>query len=297
MADGAKHTWITQRELQTGKYDNGDFSQDGKFKPYIVSTKPLFSTLSMRGDMVLSTADPAGNKYGFIVFRPQLLNFFEYGIGDQLSFGTNLRKANASDTNLSKGKLTNGAATFVIEGLSLLCGAMRAQDSKATAGAFDPFPVTGDADVDAAIDGARPVVDPGSIFLVPQQYSPFNLENAIMTGLLRSMAFQINWDQKRIEKIGQGFYLPQGGGGSELRSNGVPLATNVAKIPEGYLWAPVGKTDSELTVDCQLNEAVVVPVTFNESPDSSSLVCYPSHIWLDLTVKLHGIEFKFPSGN
>jgi hypothetical protein len=287
---GVAHLWQTQRKLVTKSFD------DAK-KPYIVSTKPLFSTLSLPADVVLPT-DYATNKYAFAVFRKgTVLDWFSYGIGDTTEFGADERKATPADTNISKSKQTNGAATFVIEGLSAHCRGMYAKDQALSPTGVAPFPPTSDPDVAAAIAGKRIVADPGSIFLVPQQYSPFNLENVLMQAIAGSMSLDITWDEDRFERIGTLFYTPQGGGGSELRSHGIPLSTNVAKVPEGYVWARQGVEDSELVVRGTLQNSVIVPITLNDDPDDDTKICAPSNLYMDLVLKLHGFEFKYPSRN
>jgi hypothetical protein len=287
---GVAHLWQTQRKIVTEAFDKAS-------KPYIVNTKPLFSTLSLPMDVVAQTGF-ATNKYAWAVARKgTVLDFFSYGIGDVTEFGADERKATPADTNISKGKQTNGAATFVIEGLSCHSPGMYSKDAALTDTGVAPFPTTSDPDVDAAIAGKRRVADPGSILLVPQQYSPFNLENALFQAVAGAMSLDITWDEDRFERIGTLFYTPQGGGGSELRSNGVPLSTNVARVPEGYVWARQGVEDSELVVRATLQQSIVIPITLNDDPNDDTKVCRPSDIYMDLCLKLHGFEFKYPSRN
>ena len=283
-------TWTTRRDAVTKKYET-------EGKPYIIGTKPLFSTLPLVASVVKSAV--AADKFAYLVSEKQTLDFFAYGIGSQVDFGTGNQKATAADTNISKAKNTNGAANFVIEGLSLHCRGIRQKDGAAAGGGYVVYPTTGNPIVDAAIAGKKLVADPASIFLVPQAYSPFNLENALFQAVLGQLAMEIAWDEDRVEKIGTGFYLPQGGGGSMLRSNGQPMSSNIAKVVEGYLWAQQGEEDSELVIRATLSDDVVVPITLNDSPltSDSAAPTVPSQVSLDVVCKLHGFEFKHPSRN
>ncbi len=284
-------SFVTRRSQLIAKYD----AQEADRGSYIVSTKPYHSTLSVPFEVV---GWDAANQFAYAICRKgTVLDFFSYGIGDSQTFGTNTRKANDADTNISKAKQTNGNADFVVEGLSLQVGAVRQADGLGGVAGTVTYPLPADPDALAAIVGARPVADPGSIFLVPQAYSPFNLESVLMQAILRSGSVQLNWDEDRTEKIGHLLSLPQGGGGSQLRSNGMPMANNVFRVEEGYLWARVGEQDSELVVRVTIQEAIVIPITLNDSPADSTLVTAPVGIFLDMSLKLHGFEFKYPSRN
>lgn len=283
----------TRRSALLNKYN----SQVATRGAYIVSTKPYVSTLPLQWDVVDTHVTDG---YGFMVARKgQVLDFFSYGIGDQYGVGpsTVTRKANDADTNISKAKQTNGNADFVVEGLSLTCGAVRYQDANVTTGTQVPFPTQTDPDVVAALAGGRPLPDPGSIVQPAQVYSPFNLEQALLQSILRSSSVQLNWDEDRTEKLGPITRLAQGGGGSQLRANGMPFPSNVFRIQEGYLWSRVGEQDSELVVRLQLQEAVVMPFTINDDPADDTKQIVPSFVFTDLALALHGFEFKYPSRN
>lgn len=293
--------FVTRRQALIAKYD----AQESVKGSYIVSTKPYASTLSIEWDV--ADVDVA-SQYGYMVARKgQTLDFFSYGIGDQLLLGPNgtSRKANDADTNISKAKQTNGNADFVVEGLSLSCRGPRYADAQTTAAPnLVPFPPpvpapgsVSDPDVIAALQGGRLMPDPASIVTPPQVYSPFNLENALLQAIIGSASCQLNWDEDRTEKLGPLVRLSQGGGGSQLRANGMPLPSNIFRVEEGYLWARVGEQDSELVVRVVLQEAIVMPFTLNNNPADDTQVIAPDKIFTDLQLSLHGFEFKYPSRN
>ncbi len=304
--------FVTRRQTLIAKYDaqvEGDAANSIKKRgPYTVSTKPLHSTLLIPFEVV--NVDP-DNQVAFAVARKgTTLDFFAYGIGDQLPLpqpaATNRGKATDADTNISKGKQTNGAADFCIEALSISAGPFYYEDANVTGSEGSPqvpFPSqipTGenlDKDVAAAIAGVNATVDPGSIVQPPQVYSPFNLENVFFEGVQPRASLQLLWDEQRVEKLGTLRNLAQGGGGSALRSNGHPLCSNVFRVEEGYLWAAVGTTDSELVVRLTLNEAIVIPITLNDSPVSDTDVIVPAWVYMAMQLKLHGFEFKYESRN
>jgi len=272
---------------------------------YIVSTKPYVSTLSLEWDIVDANV---ASQYAYAVARKgQTLDFFSYGIGDQLLLGPagSSKKATDADTNISKSKQTNGNSDFVVEGLSLNSRGPRYVDAGLTVAPNlvpfpPPFPAAGfvsDPDVIAALGGGRLLPDPASIVTPPQVYSPFNLENAMLQAVLGSCSVQLNWDEDRIEKLGPLVRLAQGGGGSQLRANGMPLTSNIFRVEEGYLWARVGEQDAELVVRVQLQESVVMCITLNNNPADDAQVIAPKQIFQDWQLSLHGFEFKYPSRN
>jgi hypothetical protein len=272
-------------------------SQVGDKGAYIVSTKPYVSTLPLQWDIVDRDIT---NQFAFAVCRRgQNLDFFSYGIGEQLPIGPAgvTRKATNSDTNISKSKQTNGNADFVVEGLGLSMGATRYQDADVTSGVLVPFPAVTDPDVVAALQGERPMADPASIVMPPQAYSPFNLEQVLLQAVLRSSSFQFLWDEDRTEKLGPITRLAQGGGGSQLRSNGMPMPSNIFRVEEGYLWARIGEQDAEMVVRLAVDEAVIVPITLNNDPADDTKIIAPSFLFTDLALSLHGFEFKYPSRN
>lgn len=271
-------------------YERGETS-------YEVNTKPYHSTQVLRATVVEVDAT---NQFAFAVFRPQTLDFFNYGVGDQIPFGAVTRRANDADTNLGKANSTNGAADVVIEGLGFSSRGYRVVDANVSAAPQEPFlsaaPPT-DPDVVAMRAGQCPVVDPASVYTPPQVYSPFNLEDAMFNGVLGYMSCEIEWDRRRQEKLGAIDIMPQGGARSLLRSNGVPNSRNRWTLDEGYIWRRDGQPDSELIVRVQLHECVVVPLVLNDDPATPADTVVPSFIDVDVQCRLFGLEFELPSGN
>src|SRR5262245_34609535 len=116
--------WVTRREQLVSQYDK---EAAEKNKPYIISTKPYHSTVCLPWQVV-----DANTAQGFawaVCEKGTVLDFFGYGIGEtNVPFGPTARKATDADTNISKAKNTNGAASFVVEGISLSCRGRRVED-------------------------------------------------------------------------------------------------------------------------------------------------------------------------
>lgn len=262
-------------------------------QPFIAGTKPYESTQTLFGAFV-NTLGVVPNQIGFLVFPQQTTEFFSYGVGDSvLGFGAAVqpRQANDADTNLAKGRSTNGAEDFVIEGISLTCRNVRQ--------ALTPDQLAGvtNAQVAAALRGELNFFDPGSILSPPQVYSPFNLEEALLGAILPQTSIELEWDRERVIKVGTLEEFPEGGGKSYLRANGEPSSANRYRIPEGYLWRRDGQPDSEFVARATLRNPVVIACNYAANPLDAAEQIVPAGVGVELKMRLHGMAVKLPSRN
>lgn len=265
------------------------FQQAGQ--PFIAGTKPYESTQVIFG-AVVNPLGVAPNLIGFIVIPQQTTEFYSYGVGDSIGgFGAAVqpRQANDADTNLAKGRSTNGAEDFVIEGISLSVRATRMALSQTVVGVTDQT-------VAAALRGEVNMTDPGSIFAPPQLYSPFNLEEAVAGAVLPQTSIELEWDRERVIKVGTLEEFPEGAGKSYLRANGEPSTHNRYRIPEGYLWRRDGQPDSEFVARATVRNPVVIPCNFAQTIDGAANYV-PIAIAIELKMRLHGMAVKLPSRN
>ncbi len=275
---------------------------------FIASTKPYKSTLQLVFEVtnaLTATGDVAGANVAHAVARKgQELEFFAYKIGDSIPQGTSsTKKANESDTNLSKPRQTNGTEDFVIEAVSASVKGMRV--SYALPGTTAIFTGAGAGVTDPVVQGAYTGVeyihDPGAIIAPPQVQSPYTLEDAFFQAVCPKISVGFEWDRKRIEKVGTLDEFPEGAASSFLRAHGDPRTDNRYKIPEGYIWRREGEPDSEFAVKCRLEENVVIPINlvalFADTPAMATQRDTPLAIFLDITMRLHGLSAGLPSRN
>jgi hypothetical protein len=273
----------TQRTKLIEAYKKAGQSFQATTKPY-KSTRSLVWTAGF-----LAAADHWGILH---CAKGQKLEFFNYGIGDDISAGGVTKRATESDTNVVKGSSTNGAEDFVIEGFSAT-----ARGTRMRVTGNGPAVTGGLADV---LAGKGILLDPAALVTPPQVSSPFNLENTLYSAVAPYLAMEIMFDRKRIEKIYNLDELAEGGGKSYLRANGEPRSDNRARSPEGYLWRRDGQPDSELVVTLTLTEDVAVPINLVTIPSTelgaATDVTF-SDILVDIMIRAHGISVNLPSKN
>lgn len=272
--------FVTAREKLLRTYDKAKAD-------YIANTLPIHSTRTIRFDVV--EVDAANNVAYAVARENQVLSFFDYGIGDNIRLGAFDGPASEAETNLAEGKSTNGSSDFVIEGVGFGCRGARVVTG------FDESGTT-DADVQKALDGEAPIFDPGAILVPAQVHSPFNLENGLFQALLGYLSLEFEWDRSRVEKLGVVDLLPQAGAASYLRANGEPASDNRYRIPEGYIWRRDGQPDSEFIARVRMNTPLVVPLNTAEYGGDGTKVA-PSAIYLDVVMRLFGLNLRLPSAN
>jgi len=262
-------------------------------QPFVASTQPYHSVRSIKFDIV--DVDITNGLAWAVARRGQRLTFFGYGVGDNMTLhGTNLVATDA-ETNLAAGKSTNGAADMVIEGIGMSCRAMYTDYEIDTSGLLDN--IVTDPDVIAALDGEVALWDPAAVVVPPQVQSPANLEQGLFQGLLPLMSVEFEWDRKRTVKLGVCDLLPQGGAASYLRANGVPSSDNRYEIPEGYVWRRDGEPDGEFLAHVIVERPFVVPISLRSSIDAPGTYHTPANLYLDVTMRLYGLECQLPSAN
>jgi len=282
MADGSSRLPTTAEKIQA------EF--EARKKPFRKEQKTHYSTRPVVWSVIGTGYPTAAIAWAYLDASSIVDDFFRYGQGDSIETGFgNQVQATACDTDLLAGGKTVGDETFVIQGISLSKVAVRVKQSFPN----DPAPPTAIAN---ALAGGASLVDPGSIFMPPQLYSPANLEDAILTAMTPAISVSLNWDQEHVYPLGTLEFLGQGGPKSFLRSNGEPHPSNIYKIPEGYVWRPAGKTDSNFSVKASVGRKVAVPLSLVTLPGQSSPQSI-SGLVTDLTVCLHGTKFSYPTSN
>lgn len=282
MANGS---FQTQRETLLAEYE----AQGVRF---CASTLPLHSTRSVFGNVV--NADLV-NGVAQLVIPPQVIRFFDYGVGDAISLGAAPNhQANENDTNLARAKSTNGSADVVIEGMGISVRGRRVQYSAVDAALMVPGLTD---DVLAALTGLAPLCDPASLVVPAQLGSPATLEEAIGQFIIKHGSIELEFDRRRTEKLGTLASLPEAGGSSYLRSNGTPSPDSKWRIPEGYRWNRDGEPDSELVVYVKTWETLTCPISLCTIPGAPGTPKAPIRLYVDLCLKLSGLQVYVPGTN
>jgi len=276
-------SFLTQKTKLISQYQALDTPYEAKTKPYKSSQQFQFVVV----DPFPGTATMAHA----ILRQNSQVTWFAYKLGDNIPFGPPgvTRIAVESDTNLSKGRQTNGVEDMVIEGISATCKSERVQYTSTLFTGTDPDDV-------AAYLGQRALYDPASLASPPQVFSPFNSENVLFSALAPLCAIEFEWDRRRVEKIGTLDEIPEGGAKSFVRSNGDPRTDNRYRIPEGYLWRREGMPDSEFITRGTIAEALVVPISLIATQGGAVLQT-PLSLFIDITIRLHGLALSLPSAN
>lgn len=277
----------TQRSALIKRYLKAD-------QPFKAATKPYKSTLQLIGTGTLYT-----NDVDFLVFKAgQVLEFFSYKLGDSIPYGAPglTRRAIEDDCTQSKGRQTNGIEDFVIEGISMTCRSKRIQLQPVT---LNPALNTFDKDIQNSVNGLISVADPASLLFNPQVDSPFNLQDTLFEAIKPHLAIEFEWDRRYVEKIGTSDQIPEGGAKSFLKASGDPRNDNRYRIPEGYLWCREGDPDSEFIVRATLVDPVFIPLNnlrvFNATPVNEN--AHTAYIFLDISMRLHGLSLSVPTRN
>ena len=267
-------------------------------QPFVASTKPYKSTVAF-GFNVTNELTAASVNW-LVAPAGQVLTWFGYKLNDPVPTGVAnvgaYRSALEDDTNLSKARTTNGAEDFVIEGMSASCRGARVLMGQLST--IFPTGIT-DPTVQSALEGTVPIYDPGALYVAPQVFSPFNLENGLFRFLQPLIAVEFEWDRTRIVKMGTLDQIPEGAANSYLRATGEPSTNDRYRIPEGYIWRREGEPDCEFIVRGSLVEPLAVPVLNVSTPTSATtaVVSATGPVWLDVVLRLHGLSFKLPTRN
>lgn len=274
--------------------------------PFEATTQPYKSQGTFVGEIVSPEPSVAAATMAHLVFRAgQEVTLFTFGEGDSIpdGFGGQYRATDA-ETNQASGSKTNGAVDFVIEGVSASMKGARIQYPAGTAGTAG-VPIT-DKDLvvlynGTPLNGQKPppmILDPAALATPPQMFSPFNLEQTLMTALAPSMAVEFEFDRKKTFHIGTMDEIPEGGAKSFLRSNGDPRTDNRYRIPEGFMWRRAGEPDSDFAIILTLWDPVVIPITIiGLFGATQSPVVIPTNVAVDITMRVHGLNVSPPSNN
>jgi hypothetical protein len=281
---GAAPTFITQKSKLISQYN-------ALGQPYEAKTKPYKSSQQFQWNVVDALPAGAATMAHAILRLNTQVTWFAYKLGDNIPYGPAgvTRIAVESDTNLSKPRQTNGVEDLVIEGISASAKSARIQYTTTIFTGTDPDDI-------AAFLGTRAIYDPASLDTPPQLWSPNNGEMVLFEAMKPLCAIEFEWDRRRVEKIGTLDEIPEGGAKSFLHASGDPRTDNRYRIPEGYLWRREGQPDSEFIVRGTIAEAIVVPISLIAT-QGGAVLQLPQSLFLDVTIRLHGLALSLPSAN
>lgn len=295
-ASAAKKLFAVQRDRILERYEKTN-------RPYQAYTHPYKSVGQIQFDVVdFNSAGGANAVMAHAVARAgQRIEWFGFGIGEPIPYGIAPTQKNATeaDTNVSKGRQTNGVETFVIEGMSSSFKCVRARYNNATV----PAGVTAaDHSVISAYQGTTAILDPGSLLAPPQVNSPFNLELPLGEAIKPQMSIEFEWDRSRIIKIGTLDEIPEGGAKSYLKASGEPTTANRFRVPEGYVWERQGLPDSEFIVRGVVQDDIVIPLNLIgmgglAAPTNAGGSNTLTNLWVDVILRIHGLAVSYPSRN
>jgi hypothetical protein len=252
------------------------------------TTRPLKSVQSFVFTVLNGLGGPPAVMAHAVARAGQQATWFGFGIGDALPLGAGLQKvATDADTNLGKARNTNGLTDFVIQAISCSCKAVRIQ----YAAADIPAAVV-DPDARNAYLGLSKLNDPGSLIMVPQGGSPVMLEDLLMQAILPNIDFRLTWDRSRFIPVGTLEQVPEGGGRSFLRANGVPETMNRYKAFEGYPWRRKDKPDSDFVIEGMVRDPVVVPIANIALSGAAAPLVQPLNLFVDIVMRVHGVGLE-----
>jgi hypothetical protein len=292
FAGGGDQGFSSARKTLLEQYDKDNIV-------FLATTRPYKSTVQFTFDVVVGLGGPPTVMAHAILRANQNVEWFGYGIGDQIPNGPAgvFRRAAGDDTNQSRGRRTNGVEDFVIEGISLTRKGIRIAYPDADV----PAAVTAsnDPDVIGMYEGTTESDDPGSLLFPPEAESPLTLRDVFGQAILPQCAVQFVWDRRRFIPIGTADQIPEGGAKSFLQANGVPETMNRYKIPEGYVWRRTDKPDGDFVAQGQIGNPRGIPVTniaLSGSIDPADLV-QASQIFVDVAMRVHGLGLAQPGQN
>lgn len=259
-------------------------------RSFFANMRAYRSTVQL-GFQIVDKIPLAAPTVAHAICRPQVWDFFGYGQGDSIPWGPTTRRANASDTNITKSKTTVSNEDLAIEGVSATLRGMRVGHNAVATDVNDP-------DVQRAYLGQTTILDPMAKIMPIQGQSPIMLESTFFEAIKPFCTLEFDWDNgKRTEKIAQLDQIPEGGAKSYLRSSGDPRIDNRFRIPAGHKWMRNGTpADSEFIARLTLTDAVVLPVN-PVMLAGATVATFPAFIYLDLTLRLHAFAVSSASGN
>lgn len=266
---------------------------------FLATTRPYKSTVQFAFDVVVGLGGPPTVMAHAILRANQNVEWFGYGIGDQIPNGPPgvFRRAAGDDTNQARGRRTNGIEDFIIEGISLTRKGLRITYPDAVIPAA--VLASADPDVIGMYRGTTETDDPGSLLLEPEADSPLTLRDVFGQAILPQCAVSFVWDRRRFIPIGTADQIPEGGGKSFLQANGVPETANRYKIPEGYVWRRTDRPDGDFVAQGSIGNPRGIPVTniaLAGSIDPANIV-QASAIFVDVAMRVHGLGLAQPGQN
>lgn len=284
---------------------------DASGEDYIANTRGYWSSAYLTGLTDATMAPTAAGQVPSVVrFPAQAVTLFSYGVEDNVpvgkpeGFGSLAIEATEADTNVSARKSTNGAEDFCFEGLSIARRCLRWGFSSNAFGAEGPFNFLDTEFTETILTQAAGVFHDATAagYFTGSLEAGYHQEDAVFPYLFPEVTLNAQWNRKRLELIGTGSHLAQGGGASWLRAHGLATTDNRLAIPEGYIWRRDGQTDSDLAVVMRLEDDVAIgygvpAIQTAAGPPAVFAATAPDFILAGVQVRLHGISFDYPSGN
>jgi hypothetical protein len=290
---GADSLQSTKRNELLGAYERNGV-------PFIATTRGLHSVRSLQFDV--EHLDAAGGVGYLVAHRGQTLEFYSYGMQDQIQLAGNLNhRATEAETSLTTARRTVASADLSIEWITMAPRAVKASFVEASpAPQFPDFVAAAMAAGDvtlAMLRGQVALVDPFARVLAPEVGASATLQHVLYHAVAPHLTCRFEWDNAdRTEKMGTCDQFSQGGGAAYLNANGEPSQANRFRIPEGFLWGRESQPTSDLTVICELRNDVVIPYT---PPASILSTGFPDMVaaWVEIRMSLGGILLRVPGSN
>lgn len=269
-------------------------ARDRIVKPYLDNGTPHeFRTtpVSVSGQLKGTVVDAeAASGFAFLKFSPQVVKLARKGIGDSLLIGRLETDATEAETNLQRGGSTDGARDMAIEGLQISpMGLLLNYYTDGNITGFGAGLAPADADVVAALNGKAHICDPFGVVTPPQLQSPYLLEEAVFTSLMKLCTAELKLDTSRPFNLGSCTNYPGAAGTSALRANGLPEVRNQFIFEEGILWQRDGEADSDLTLVIELHRPLIVPISLVTLP-GGAIATAPVEVYQRIGVNVLGVS-------
>lgn len=204
------------------------------------------------------------------------------------------------DTNIARGRSTNGASRMAIESISLARAGVRmiaavagTQTLSAGLAALDEWK--------EVLNGQRRFVDRAAAFAPLETGHPVFLEDVLSEEIRRNAVLDIDSDSDTRQRLGLLAQFPCGDASSFLRAQGEPMGANRFNIPTGILWDKDGEADSDISfvarVTSPVTFAIAIPTCGFDTTAGGPLALTVSHIAVEMCLRLHGVQVSPVSRN
>jgi hypothetical protein len=306
-ADAFAHVSPAAQEI-IGSYTNSEQSD------LSVRSEEDYSTVFLPVDFVDVRPGAAGAAvFAHCVIRGgKAYSCFNYAINDSISdalgsASTGQRKATGDMTSLTKKGEQSGAFERAIEGLAMVPNGIywafgRTVADITTAGFLNGEAALADPDSIKAYLGQIPIAfDPAARIIGPQMGSPFTLESSLMALVRDNCRLELVFDDIDRMRIGKPRHIPENGGASLSKANGLPHVSNFYPIPEGQRWGRSGREGSSMRLDLVVEQSIFFPVdlvaVFGKAAASGVSAPTPVGAALGIMFTAVGPKIGLPSRN